>query len=53
MLTVGNHPSTQSITTPKNEIVIKLWYKYGISVPFLTIDNHKKTANKCKYKSFL
>ena len=45
--------SMQSITKTVYQIFTKLWYKYGLSVSFLTIDNHKKTGNKCKYKPFL
>ena len=43
----------QSITNDVYQIVIKLWYKYGLSMSFLTIDKHKKIGNKCKYKPFL
>ena len=43
----------QSITKAVYQIVIKLRYKYGLSVFFLTIDKHKKIGNKCKYKPFL
>lgn len=43
----------QSVTIADYQIVIKLWYKYGLSVSFLTIDNHKKIGNKYKYKPFI
>lgn len=45
--------ATQSITISVYQVFMNLWYKYGLSVPFLTIDNHKKTENKCKYRLFL
>ncbi len=50
MLIVGNHHSMQSITIIDYQIVVKLWYKYGISVPFLTISNHKKTTTNANIK---
>ena len=43
----------QSITNAEYQQFMKLWYKYGLSVSFLTIDKHKKMGNKCKYKPFL
>lgn len=50
MLIVGNHHSMQSITMLENEKFMILWYKCGISVPFLTISNHKKITTKTKIK---
>lgn len=32
----------QSITNTVYQMFIKTWYKYGLSVFFLTIENHKK-----------
>lgn len=43
-------PSMQSITMLENEKFMILWYKCGISVPFLTISNHKKITTKTKIK---
>ena len=40
----------QSITMLENEKFMILWYKCGISVPFLTISNHKKITTKTKIK---
>jgi hypothetical protein len=34
----------------ENEKFMILWYKCGISVPFLTISNHKKITTKTKIK---
>ena len=42
----------QSITKTVYQMFIKMWYKYGLNVSFLTIDNHKKIVNKYKYKPF-
>ena len=33
--------SMQSITIIEYQLVIKTWYKYGLSVPYLTIIKHK------------
>lgn len=44
--------SMQSITKTVYQMFIKMWYKYGLNVSFLTIDNHKKIVNKYKYKPF-
>ena len=40
----------RSITMLENEKFMILWYKCGISVPFLTISNHKKITTKTKIK---
>ncbi len=33
--------SMQSITKTVYQMFIKLWYKYGLSVSFLTMNKHK------------
>ena len=43
----------QIITNTVYQMFIKTWYKYGLSVSFLTIENHKKIGNKYKYRPFL
>ncbi len=40
----------QSITIVEYQLFTNYWYKYGLNVSFLIIDNHKKIGNKCKYK---
>lgn len=42
----------QSITIIDYQIIIRLWYKYGLSVSFLTVSKHKKTTIKSKYKHY-
>lgn len=42
LMAVYKPSSMQSITITDNQCIIKQWYKYGLSVSFLTINNHKK-----------
>lgn len=52
LMAVSKLSSIQSITIIDYQTVIELWYKYGLSVSFLTISKHKKPTMKSKYKHY-